>query len=75
MAWPEAIRDVRVPVAARQPLFNSFPAWQPTRYVTLADNDPLANWHEAWLILAEVEGGQAIIDRSARSGPFTGCRW
>jgi hypothetical protein len=62
------VRDTRTPVnqifqANGQPLlFNAFPVWRQVKYTSLESNIPLANWEEARLILAEVEGGQAAID-------------
>ena len=36
---------------------------EPTKYPNADDNQPLVGWQEMWLIRAELEGGQAAIDR------------
>lgn len=59
---PSAVPDTRVPVID-QGEFNAFPAWKQQKYSSLEDDIPIVNWEEAWLILAEIEGGQAAIDR------------
>ena len=35
----------------------------PTKYPNADDNQPLVGWQEMWLLRAELEGGQAAIDR------------
>lgn len=57
-----ALPDARVPVFESGE-FNAFPAWKQGKYASLEDDIPIVNWEEAWLILAEIEGGQAAIDR------------
>jgi hypothetical protein len=39
------------------------PHWVQTKYPSHASAIPMAKWEEAQLILAEIEGGQAAIDR------------
>ena len=36
---------------------------EPTKYPNADDNQPLVGWQEMWLLRAELEGGQAAIDR------------
>ena len=36
---------------------------EPTKYPNADDNEPLVGWQEMWLLRAELEGGQAAIDR------------
>jgi hypothetical protein len=62
------VRDTRTPVTQifqpnGQPLlFNAFPVWRQQKYTATESPIPVANWAEARLILAEIEGGQAAID-------------
>jgi hypothetical protein len=60
---PGAVADTRVPVRNTGRVFNGFPSWVQEKYTGLQSPIPLANWREAWLMLAEIEGGQAAIDR------------
>ncbi len=41
---------------------NNYPVWHQTKFPGTGDDIPLAKWEEAWLIRAEVQGGQAAID-------------
>lgn len=41
---------------------NNYPLWQQQKYVSRGDDIPLAKWEEAWLIRAQVLGGQTAID-------------
>jgi len=41
---------------------NNYPLWQQQKYVNRGDDIPLAKWEEAWLIRAQVLGGQTAID-------------
>lgn len=64
-----AVADARVPVKqdflpnGEPRIFNRFPVWHQRKYTGLDSDIPMANWEEAWLILAEIEGGQSAIDR------------
>lgn len=58
-----AVADPRVPVVDENRVFNEHPVWRQRKYPGLDADIPLANWQEAWLILARIEGGQAAIDR------------
>jgi hypothetical protein len=64
-----AVADVRVPVVqlflpnGEPRIFNGWPVWVQMKYPAVDSDFPIANWEEAWLILAEVEGGQGAIDR------------
>lgn len=58
-----AVPDTRVAMRNTGRVFNGFPSWAQEKYTSLDAPIPLANWREAWLILAEIEGGQAAIDR------------
>jgi hypothetical protein len=60
---PGAVLDPRVPVEGEGRVFNEHPVWRQQKYPGLDADIPLANWEEAWLILAKIEGGQAAIDR------------
>jgi hypothetical protein len=59
-----AVADPRVPVtnlnATGGP--NNYPLFQQAKFVSSGADIPLAKWEEAWLIRAEVMGGQAAID-------------
>ncbi len=59
-----AVADTRVPVtnlnATGGP--NNYPLWQQAKFLSSGDDIPLAKWEEAWLIRAEILGGQAAID-------------
>jgi hypothetical protein len=57
-----AVADPRVQVYL-QGLTNGYPWWRTRKYVDNGDDMPLVSWEEAWLILAEIEGGQGAIDR------------
>jgi hypothetical protein len=57
-----AVPDVRVRVRDEGRRFNEHPVWRQQKYPSLAAPIPLANWEEAWLIRAKIEGGQTAID-------------
>lgn len=57
-----AAADVRVPVLNTGQKTNGYDLWTQQKYPTRDADIPLANWQEAWLIRAEIEGGQAAID-------------
>lgn len=61
---PDAVADSRVPVAflADSAGPNQYPLWRPEKYLDESDDYPLAKWEEAWLIRAQIEGGQTAID-------------
>ncbi len=61
-----AVPDTRVPVVDVGTTVNNYAVWRQQKYTGRADDMPLANWEEAWLILAQVEGGQGAIDRVNR---------
>lgn len=63
MADPSAVPDTRVPVVDEGRTFNEHPVWRQRKYTDLSADIPLANWEEAWLIIAKVEGGQTAVDR------------
>jgi hypothetical protein len=56
-----AVKDIRVPVLDAKTVLNRFPVWRQQKYTSLDSDMPLANWEEAWLIRAEIEGGQRAI--------------
>jgi hypothetical protein len=61
----EGVPDPRVPVRfigqfAQDGVTDQ---WNQFKYTSLADNQHLARWAEAQLILAEVEGGQSAVNR------------
>lgn len=56
-----AVEDTRVPVELVG-VFNNFPKWVQNKYTDLGSDMPIANWEEAWLIRAEVEGGETAIN-------------
>ncbi len=58
-----AVADPRVPVVHENRVFNELQVWRQQKYPSLSANIPLANWHEAWLIIAKVQGGQEAINR------------
>ncbi|MQA92090.1 MAG: hypothetical protein GEU90_18005 [Gemmatimonas sp.] len=58
-----AVLDPRTPVLDEGRVFNEHPVWRQQKYPGLDADIPLANWQEAWLILAKIEGGQEAIDR------------
>lgn len=62
--YPEAVADSRVPVVSRGTTGgpNQYPSWRPDKYQSPDDDMPLAKWEEAWLILAQIRGGQEAID-------------
>lgn len=70
-ADPTAVTDPRVPVVFIGQ-FNNYPAWQQQKYTSVDDDIPLANWEEAWLLLARIEGGQAAVDRVNEIRTFHG---
>jgi hypothetical protein len=41
---------------------NNYPRWEQRKYTSQDDDFPLAKWEEAWLIEAQVAGGQTAID-------------
>ncbi len=41
---------------------NNYPLYEPAKYLSRDDDFPLAKWEEAWLIRAQVAGGQTAID-------------
>ncbi|MEX2048758.1 MAG: hypothetical protein WEB90_04200 [Gemmatimonadota bacterium] len=41
---------------------NNYPRWEQRKYASQDDDFPLAKWEEAWLIRAQVAGGQTAID-------------
>ena len=64
-----AVADTRVPAlqafsggigAGGGP--NNYPLWEQRKYLSRDDDIPLAKWEEAWLIRAQVLGGQMAID-------------
>jgi hypothetical protein len=59
-----AVADGRVPVTNLNSLGgpNQYPMWQQAKFLSSGDDIPLAKWEEAWLIRAEVAGGQQAID-------------
>jgi hypothetical protein len=60
-----AVADPRVPsleVAPGGIGTISYPRWEQRKYATAGDDFPLVKWEEAWLIQAQVAGGQAAID-------------
>jgi len=59
---PTAVADTRVPVEDQNRDSNGFPVWYEMKYTSLEDDLPMAKWQEAWLIRAEIEGGQTAID-------------
>jgi hypothetical protein len=61
-ANPGAVADVRVPVLDTKTKTNGHDFWTQQKYRTRDADIPLANWQEAWLIRAEIEGGQRAID-------------
>ncbi len=58
-----AIADTRVDVRDEGRVFNEHPVWRQQKYPNLAADIPLANWEEAWLIIAKVRGGQEAVSR------------
>ena len=64
-----AVADPRVPAVERDgggigsgggP--NNYPLWEQQKYTNRGDFIPLAKWEEAWLIRAQVLGGQTALD-------------
>ena len=41
---------------------NNYPRWEQRKYTSQEDDYALAKWEEAWLIEAQVAGGQTAID-------------
>jgi hypothetical protein len=41
---------------------NNYPRWEQRKYTDAGDDFPIAKWEEAWLIQAQVAGGQTAID-------------
>jgi hypothetical protein len=64
LAEAGAVPDPRVPAQDLQTLGgpNNYPLWQQQKYLNLGDDIPLVKWEEAWLIRAQVAGGQMAID-------------
>jgi hypothetical protein len=60
--FPNAVPDTRVTTRV-QPVQGPAPGPVPTKYRADADDHPLLGWNDIWLIRAEIEGGQAAIDR------------
>lgn len=60
----DAVEDPRVPVAFMNDSAgpNQYPLWRPEKYLDAGADYPLAKWEEAWLILAQIEGGQTAVD-------------
>lgn len=58
-----AVADTRVQVRDEGRVFNEHPVWRQQKYPNLAADIPLANWQEAWLIIAKVRGGQEAVSR------------
>jgi hypothetical protein len=80
LASAGAVADPRVPavrvtgagIGAGGPY--NYPRWEQRKYTSLDADIPLAKWEEAWLIRAQVAGGQTAIDlvnqiRAARGLP------
>ncbi|MFP3947801.1 MAG: hypothetical protein ACLFWG_03655 [Longimicrobiales bacterium] len=61
-AEPTAVGDTRVPVEDQNRTSNGYPVWYQQKYTSLGDDIAMARWQEAWLIRAEIEGGQTAID-------------
>ncbi len=57
-----AVADVRVPVLDTGMKTNGIDFWVQRKYLSRDYDIPLANWEEAWLIRAEIVGGQGAID-------------
>lgn len=57
-----AVADVRVPVLDTKTKTNGLDFWTQQKYRARDADIPLANWQEAWLIRAEIAGGQQAID-------------
>jgi hypothetical protein len=71
-----SVPDPRVPVTNLGTTGgpNQYPMFQQAKFLTTGANIPLAKWEEAWLIRAEIAGGQTAIDlvneiRTARGLP------
>jgi hypothetical protein len=62
-ATPDAIADPRVHVIDEGRVFTEHPVWRQQKYLGLGDDIPLANWEEAWLIIAKIQGGQEAVNR------------
>jgi len=62
-ANPGAVPDPRVPVVNENRVFQEHPVWRQRKYPGLGSNIPMANWEEAWLIIAKVQGGQDAVNR------------
>ncbi len=58
-----AVADTRVKTELKQVQAKGALGYVPMRYTSEADDFPLVNWKEMWLIRAELEGGQAAIDK------------
>jgi hypothetical protein len=59
---PTAVEDTRV-VTRVQPIAGPQPGPVPLKYLAEAEDMPWVSWDDIWLIRAEIEGGQAAIDR------------
>jgi hypothetical protein len=59
---PTAVADTRVTTRV-QAIQGPQAGPVPTKYKADADDHPLVSWNDIWLIRAEIEGGQAAIDR------------
>ena len=60
-----AVDDTRVPVEEVDPSgigTVTYPRWEQRKYSSADADFPLAKWEEAWLIEAQVTGGQTAID-------------
>lgn len=58
-----AVADSRVPVRNEGRVFQEHPVYRQQKYIGLDADIPLANWEEAWLIVAKVQGGQEAVSR------------
>jgi len=58
-----AVADSRVQVSDEGRVFNEHPVWRQQKYGGLGADIPLANWEEAWLIIAKIQGGQEAVNR------------
>jgi hypothetical protein len=73
-AHANAVADHRVRTRV-QTVQGPEPGPVPVKYTSGGDDQPLVGWNDIWLIRAEIEGGQAAIDRvnelrSARGLPL-----